>query len=57
MIISRSFLLKMANVLDTIVQKMKTYILHSIYFFSESRGIYEIMYFHCYTVHVVELLN
>ena len=45
-IISRSVLLRMRNVSDTIFEKIKTHILYSVTFFllSENRAVYEIMW-------------
>jgi hypothetical protein len=44
MIISRSVLFRMRNVLNKAVEKVKTPILCSITFFSETRTVYEIMW-------------
>jgi hypothetical protein len=35
--------LAMRNVLDKVVEKIKTHILYSLTFFSESRAVYEIL--------------
>jgi hypothetical protein len=44
MIISRSFMLRMRNVSDKFVEKIKTDILFSIYiFFSENHAVHEIV--------------
>ena len=44
LIVSRSFLLRMRNVSDKVVQKPKTNILCSATFFFENRAVYEIMW-------------
>ena len=44
LIISRSFLLRMENVPDKILEKIKTHILGSITYCTENRAIYEIMW-------------
>ena len=44
MIICRSILLRMGNVSDKVVEKMKAHILCSVTFLPENRAIYEMMW-------------